>query len=185
MTNEEHDRLLIEKIKKDDHGAFRLLVEKYKDQALSLAVTVLKDKMQAEDVLQDAFIRVYEKIRSFKYESTFYTWMYRIVVNHCYNELRKRKRNDIEVEKIDRGEDSLSNQIDVNDRKRVVNEALKMVKTDEALVLRLFYLSELKIDEVVEVSGFSQSKVKVTLHRARKSIASILREKFKREIEEL
>ena len=112
MTNEEHDRLLIEKIKKDDHGAFRLLVEKYKDQALSLAVTVLKDKMQAEDVLQDAFIRVYEKIRSFKYESTFYTWMYRIVVNHCYNELRKRKRNDVEIEKIDRGEDSLSNQID-------------------------------------------------------------------------
>ena len=185
MTNEEHDKLLIERIKKEDHEAFRLLVDKYKDQALSLAYTFLKDKAHAEDVLQEVFIRVYKKIKSFKYQSAFYTWLYRIVVNHCHNELRKRKRSDIEIEKIDLGEDSLSEHTDLNDKRAIIQASLDIMKFDEALVLKLFYLSELKMDEVVEVTEFSLSKVKVTLQRARKNLAVILREKFGKEIEEL
>ena len=111
--------------------------------------------------------------------------MYRIVVNHCHNELRKRKRSDIEIEKIDLGEDSLSEHTDLNDKRAIIQASLDIMKFDEALVLKLFYLSELKMDEVVEVTEFSLSKVKVTLHRARKNLAVILREKFGKEIEEL
>jgi len=175
----------VERVKKDDHEAFRLLVDKYKEQALSLAYTILKNHAYAEDVLQDAFIRVYEKIGSFKYQSAFYTWVYRIVVNHCYNELRKKKRSDIEVETIELGADELSKQSDLNDKREMINTALSLMKPDEALVLRLFYLSELKMDEVVEVTAFTLSKVKVTLHRARKNLGSVLREQFGKEIEDL
>ena len=185
MNNEEHDRLLIERIKKEDHTAFRQLVEKYKDVALSLACSILKDQTHAEDVLQDTFIKVYSKVKSFKYQSSFYTWLYRIVVNNCFNALRKRGIRKVEVRDCLAAEDDLSKESDQQDRRFIINEALNLMKVDEALVLRLFYLSELKMEEVVEVTGFSLSKVKVTLHRARKSLEIILKEKFKRELEEL
>lgn len=185
LNNEEHDRLLIERIKKKDHTAFRQLIDKYKDDALSLACAILKDQTDAEDVLQDTFIKVYSRIKSFKYQSAFYTWLYRIVVNNCYNALRKSGVNQVELQDYDTSENDLSKASDQKDRRFIINAALNLMKVDEALVLRLFYLSELKMEEVVEVTGFTMSKVKVTLHRARKSLANILKKKFKREIEEL
>ena len=185
MNNQEHDRLLIERIKKEDHTAFRQLIEKYKDDALSLACAILKDQAHAEDVLQETFIKVYLKIKSFKYQSAFYTWLYRIVVNNCYNALRKGAVRQVEVQDNIAADDDFSKKSDRQHRRLIVNRALNLMKADEALVLRLFYLSELKMEEVVEVTGFTLSKVKVTLHRARKSLANILNEKFQREIEEL
>ncbi len=185
MTNEEHDRLLIERVKKEDQDAFRLLIDKYKDQAMTLAVSLLKDHALAEDVLQEAFIRVFEKIRAFKYQSPFYTWLYRIVVNHCYNELRKRKRRDVDIENIDLVDYDLSKQSELTDKRTIIQSALAVMKPHEALVLRLFYLSELKMEEVSKVTSFSLSKVKVTLHRARKNLAHILQEQFGKEIEDL
>ncbi|OEK04603.1 RNA polymerase sigma factor [Roseivirga misakiensis] len=186
MTNEEHDRLLIERIKEEDHFAFRQLIEKYKDDALTLATSILKNQAVAEDVLQEVFIKVYEKIKSFKYQSTFYTWLYRIVVNRSYNELRKTKNKSFTQPQ----EETLTaiestDEVDSNDLNRIITQALNLMKPDEALVLRLFYLSELKIDEVQEITRFSKSKVKVTLHRARKSLAVILKKQLGKEIEDL
>ena len=185
MTNEEHDKLLIERVKQQDHASFGVLIDKYKDQSLSLACSILKDRTLAEDVLQDTFLQVYTKIGSFKYQSAFYTWLYRIVVNKCYNELRKKSRKEVEVEELKLGEDYLSVETDLQDRRTIIQTALDSLKPDESLVLRLFYLSELKTEEVAEVTNFSLSKVKVTLHRARKSLATVLKEKFGKEIEEL
>ena len=185
MDNEQHDRLLIERVKVDDHQAFRQLIEKYKDEALTLANSILKDYDLAEDVVQETFIKVYAKIKTFKYQSAFYTWLYRIVVNRSYNELRKLKRKKVELQESMSFSDEISELTLVKDRKMVINKALSQLKPDETLVLRLFYLSELKIDEVIEVTGFSSSKVKVTLHRARKHLADILEKYFGKEIEGL
>ncbi|MEM8900608.1 MAG: RNA polymerase sigma factor [Bacteroidota bacterium] len=185
MNRVEKDREIIERVKAGEQAAFRELVNNYKDDAFALACSILKDHEWAEDVLQDAFLKVFQKIQSFKYQSAFYTWLYRIVVNRCYNELRRKKhtrREPLEnISELEQGTD-FPNPNNVNE---YVILALNQMKSDEALVLRLFYLSELSIEEVIQVTGFGKSKVKVTLHRGRKNLADLLRKYLGREIEDL
>ena len=185
MDSSEYDNRIISRVKAGETNAFKELIDKYKDDAYALACSILKDRQRSEDVLQDVFMQVFIKLKSFRQESTFYTWLYRIVVNRCYNELRKKKVIlDYTPETSSLIEDPM-NIADTNNVKDIVNFSLDRMKPDEALVLRLFYLSELNIKEVVEVTDFSDSKVKVTLHRARKNLALILKNRLGKEIEEL
>lgn len=185
MDQLEQDRLIIERVKAGERAAFKILVNKYKDDAFSLACSILKEEQLAEDILQEVFIKVYDKISTFKYQSSFYTWLYRIVVNRCYNETRKRRfKREMIVEKVS-DKESAAHFTDTNDLRQIINQALKQMKADEALVLRLFYLSELSIEEVIQITGFSKSKVKVSLHRGRKSLAHILKQQLGKEIEDL
>lgn len=185
MKSEEQDRLAIERVKAGDRSAFKLIVEKYKDDAFSLACSIVKDQGLAEDVLQEVFLKVFDKIKTFKYQSSFYTWLYRIVVNRCYNELRKKRVVRKQFKEAVSEQDGAAKIVDNKDRRQIINTALNQMKADEALVLRLFYLSELRIEEVIAITGFSKSKVKVTLHRGRKSLATILKKQLGKEIEDL
>ncbi len=185
MSSYDKDRLIIERVKAGEHGAFKELIDRHKDMAFSLACSILKDRNLAEDVLQETFIKVFSKLHSFRYQSLFTTWLYRIVVNRCYNELRRKKDIQEDFVEVTSEVEDTSSLTDTNDLKQVINTALERMKPDEALVLRLFYLSELKIEEVEEVTNFSKSKVKVTLHRGRKNLAAILKQKLGKEIEDL
>ena len=185
MSSADQDKSIIERVKAGENAAFKALIEKYKDDAFSLACSIVKDEGLAEDILQDVFVKVYDKIQTFKYQSSFYTWLYRIVVNQSYNELRKKRFTQLNIFDSASRKEEAASRIDNQDLKQVIQNALKKMKAGEALVLRLFYLSELKIEEVVEITGFSKSKVKVTLHRARKNLAVILKKQLGKEIEDL
>ena len=166
--------------------AFRVLVESYKDYALSLAVSILKDHDWSEDVVQEAFIVVFKKLKSFKFKSSFSTWLYRILVNRCFNELKKQSnkakasiddyQNDLNVD---------NSEIENLEMKTVVNKTLLQMKPDEALVMELFYLTGHSIQEIKKITGFSLSKVKVTLHRGRSSFKEKMTSIFGSEINEL
>ncbi len=168
----QQDYDLIRKINDGDTSAFRQLVYVYKDVSLSLAVSIIRDATVAEDVLQDVFIKVYHKLHTFQYKSSFSTWLYRIVVNTCYNKL-KRKKNSLDIENTMetlRLESPQRDTIGEDDQKKFINIALQQLRPDEALVLRLFYLCEYKIREIQEVTGFKTSKIKVDLHRGRENM---------------
>ena len=169
--------------------SFRKLVEKYKDVSLSLACSILKDEHKAEDVLQDVFIKVFEKIDTFNFNAAFSTWLYRIVVNTSYNELKKYKNQtnlsqvDIELEKSSGNMDH--NMIKEEDQKKYIKMALKRLRADEALSLRLFYLCDLKIKEIEDITGFRSSKIKVDLHRGRDNLNYELKKILGNEIHDL
>lgn len=184
MISKEQERAIVEQAKVGDESAFRQLIYWHKDEAFSLACSILKDRTLAEDVLQEVFIKVFQKIDSFNYQSRFYTWLYRIVVNRCYNERRKKKQTLETLEREISGNEGFDN-LDLNDINAIMQSSLDLMKPNEALVLRLFYLSELSIEEVKEVTGFSQSKVKVALHRGRKNLKELLLQKLGKEIEDL
>jgi RNA polymerase sigma factor (sigma-70 family) len=172
------DAALIEKVKKGDTQAFRQLVDKYKDVSLSLACSILKDKEKAEDVLQDVFIKVFQKASSFKHQSAFSSWLYRIVVNTSYNDL-KRNKSYLELENLNSNESQANEktvlqQLKEEDQKKFVVVALNRLKPDEALVLRLFYLCDMSLKEVQKVTNFTASKIKVDLHRGRKNMEIVL-----------
>ncbi|MBQ4802102.1 sigma-70 family RNA polymerase sigma factor [Aquimarina sp. MMG015] len=163
---------LIRRINDGDASAFRQLVYVYKDVSLSLAISILKNQVIAEDVLQEVFLKVYNKLHTFRFKSSFSTWLYRIVINTSYNELKKRK-NSINIDELESGFIiSLveKNAMDEADQKRFINLALQQLRPDEALVLRLFYLCEYKIKEIEKVTGFKTSKIKVDLYRGRENM---------------
>jgi RNA polymerase sigma-70 factor (ECF subfamily) len=84
------DITLVERVRTGDQRAFKLLVERYQRKVFSIAVGMLKDKEDARDVSQEAFVKVYRYIEYFKGDASFYTWLYRITVNLCIDAIRKK-----------------------------------------------------------------------------------------------
>ncbi|MEM8927304.1 MAG: sigma-70 family RNA polymerase sigma factor [Bacteroidota bacterium] len=185
----DNDTLLIKRTKDGDIGAFGQLVEKHKNVSLSLACSILKDENRAEDVLQDVFIKVFEKINTFNFNSTFATWLYRIVVNTSYNELKKHKNHpslsqgDIKIEKS--SSNMALNAFKEEEQKKYIQIALNRLRADEALILRLFYLCNLKIKEIEGITEFKSSKIKMDLHRGRINLDKELRKLLGKEIHDL
>lgn len=188
-TDKELDIALIEKVKKGDIPAFRQLVDKYKDVSLSLACSILKDKARAEDVLQEVFIKVYRKAHTFRQQSAFSSWLFRIVVNSSYNELKRHKVNSnagsifpyISVD----NEKTVFENLREEEQKKFVILALNNIKPDEALVLRLFYLCEYSLKEIAVITGFSIAKIKVDLHRGRNNMEKVLKDLLGKQIFDL
>ncbi|MGS2760636.1 RNA polymerase sigma factor [Sinomicrobium sp. M5D2P9] len=178
-NNTDTDVALINRVKEGDTQAFRQLVDKYKDVSLSLACSVLKDKAKAEDVLQEAFMKVFYKAGDFKHKSAFSSWLYRIVINTSYNALKSHKihleLNEINPNESLTGEETAIRNLKEKDQKKYVILALNRLKPDESLVLRLFYLCDLNLKEVADITGFSPSKIKVDLHRGRKNMEQALK----------
>ena len=160
----------IQKAKDGDIHAFRFLVDENKDILLSLAQSILKERSWAEDVLQDALIKVFHKIGSFREKSSFKTWLYRIIINSCYNELKKRKTYQAlkEAAKVNQPSSvEHKNPLKAAERKLYIQAALDKLKADEALLLRLYYLCELSVGEIAESTGFKKAKIKTDLYRGR------------------
>lgn len=187
--NEALDIKLVNRSKAGDTFAFRDLVNAYKDVSLTLACSVLKDTTLAEDAVQTAFIKVFEKLKTFRQDSKFSTWLYRIVINTAYN-LLKQQKNHLQVDILS----NVANETDgksetkaltEQDQKKYINLALNRLNADEALILRLFYLYEYTIVEIKEITGFSKSKIKVDLHRGRKNMELHLQKILGNEITQL
>ncbi|MGG5487874.1 RNA polymerase sigma factor [Gaetbulibacter sp. PBL-D1] len=183
------DAALIESVKKGDTQAFRQLVDKYKDVSLSLACSILKDKEKAEDVLQDAFMKVFQKANSFKHQSAFSSWLYRIVVNTAYNEL-KRNKSYSDLDDLNSTESLAKDKTAIQflkeeEQKKYVILALDRLKADEALVLRLFYLCDMSLKEVQQITNFTSSKIKVDLHRGRKNMEIVLKDLLGNQLKDL
>lgn len=171
---EDKDRVLVFRTQQGDLKAFRLLVDTYKDKSLSLAVSIVKDRALAEDVAQEAFIKVFTKISDFRFRSRFSTWLYRIVVNTAYNQLKKKRKTvaigDYEKTAGISTGSSAGNSLKTADQKHYIQRAMLQLTPDEALLLRLFYLCENNLKEIEEITRFSASKIRVTLHRGRKNL---------------
>ena len=99
-SNKDIDLILVRRAKRGDYKAFDLLVLKYQSRAIGIAMKFVKDLQIAEDVAQESFIKAYKSLDSFREESAFYTWLYRITSNTAKNYLisKKRKKELLETE---------------------------------------------------------------------------------------
>ena len=186
--NENKEFELITRIKEGDTSDFKILVDKYKDVSFSLACSILRNEQDAEDALQESFIKAFKGLSRFNFKSSFSTWFYKIVVNTCNSKFTKQKRDNQLIDfdsslRIDiNDKDTPFSELDIKERKDVVNKVLDALNTDESLLLRLFYLSELSVAEIKDITGFKESKIKVTLFRARKSFEQKLEKMYGFEI---
>ena len=181
----------LKKVLEGDDEAFRLIVRKHKDDAYTLAMSVVKNEAVAQDVIQIAFIKAYNKLDTFRGESKFSTWFYRIVINEAYNRQKKQKKKAQPLESVFQKEipaeelNEIFSKIEEDHQQYFINEALMKLPDNYSLALRLFYLEELSLKEITEITGWTNSNTRVQLHRARKAMKGVLSELLKLKKEDL
>jgi RNA polymerase sigma-70 factor (ECF subfamily) len=172
---------LIDECRSGNFNNFRKLVEQTSPFAFSVAFRVLCDEDKAKDVVQETMVAIWQKIKKIKSAESYKTWIYRIVVNRCYDELRKRKRNP-EFIADDKKWALISNCVseepfkDLENREtaQIINLMTSRLSPKQKAVFVLSDLEEMSNDEISEITGMSKSGVKANLHYARKNISEMI-----------
>ncbi|SHG46412.1 RNA polymerase sigma factor [Winogradskyella jejuensis] len=182
-----NDNQLIALIIDGDHNAYGQLVDRYKDLVFTLALRMLKNREEAEEVAQDAFVKVYKSLDKFKGDSKFSTWIYRVTYNTCLDTIKKNKKhqNDISIDsytinKLETVDNALEGMIKA-EKTNLIKQCINMLPSEDSYLLTLFYFEELSLDEISEVIEVSANTIKVKLFRARKKLAVILEKHLKLE----
>jgi RNA polymerase sigma-70 factor, ECF subfamily len=189
---------LVERARAGDQQAFGELVRQYERKVYRLAMNITRHEEDAEDVLQEAFLKAYEHLDRFKGDSKFYTWLVRIAVNEALMKLRQR-RGDRTVpldEPLNTGEETVTREIAVWDDnpeqqyskeeiQKILSDAVDGLKADFRTVFTLRDIEELSTEETAEILGLSIPAVKSRLLRARLALREKLTRQFKRKGEDV
>jgi RNA polymerase sigma factor (sigma-70 family) len=177
------DYEIIQRILLDDRNAYLQLIDRYKDKGLSLAKSMLKSKEDAEEVLQDSFIRAFRALKSFEWKSSFSTWFYRILVNQCKTRLSKKMKNynssinDEENEyllNLPIDEENIDIKYESHELKKTIHEEIDKLNPIYSSIITLFYLQELSYPEIAEIAELPIGTVKNRLNRARLMLSESL-----------
>ncbi|MFO7657989.1 MAG: sigma-70 family RNA polymerase sigma factor [Bacteroidales bacterium] len=166
------DSIYIKKVLSGNIEAFKYFVETYKDFAVSLSYSVLKNNYLAEESVQESFIKAYDKLSTFKQNAKFKTWFGRIVINESLRRIKKNDTgldfNEISEIEISDVECSMQNILD-EERRFYIDKVFESLTNEESLVLELYYLKEFSIKEICSMTDWSPSKVKMLNLRGRKN----------------
>lgn len=181
------ENLIIEAVRRGDVRQFEEIVHRHSANILALAESILKNREDAEEATQDVFVKAYKALSKFRGDSKFSTFLYRICFNECINRIRSRKvRFDSEVSQsadltINGGFYSLKRA----EQKKYVTLALKQLSSEYSGIITLFYLEELSHKEIMEITGWTLSNVKVKLHRAKNALSRVINKLLKDEVSSL
>jgi len=174
------DKELLEKLRSGNAAAFADLVECHKDLVFTLALRMLGNREDAEEVAQDVFLKVHASLGRFKGDSKLSTWIYRIAYNATLDRTRK---NDRQGRHLDLGEhrgkelwvlDHALERMAREERSALIQACLAKLPVDDASILTLFYYEEMNLLELEKVMGLPPATLKVRLFRARKRLAVIM-----------
>ena len=170
------DEELVRKSKEGDERAFGELISRYESKVYSLALKMVRNPEDAEDVLQDTFLRAYRGIKSFQGASTFSTWIYRITANSALMRLRKKQLPTVSIEDADERETPVNiadwtpgpvEQLLNRELQQVMDEAIRALPPEFRQVFVLRDIDEMSNAEVADILDLSVAAVKSRLHRAR------------------
>lgn len=187
-TERDIDQLLVERVQRGDKKAFELLVSKYQRKLMRLVSRLVHDQAEAEDVVQESFIKAYRALANFRGESAFYTWLYRIGVNTAKNHLVTQGRRaptstDADIEEAETFTDA-DGLRDINTPESLlaskqiaetVNAAMMALPEELRNAITLREIEGLSYDEIAEVMLCPIGTVRSRIFRAREAIAEKLR----------
>jgi RNA polymerase sigma-70 factor (ECF subfamily) len=190
VNDNQKDINLLNRIRLGDKSAFKELINRHKDYAFTVAYRILNNREDAEEVAQDAFMQAFGALKSFNAESKFTTWFYRIVFNAALMQQRKNKVVSIDIETsseaflVSHSSDSAED-LQKNERKKAIQKALQNLSADDTAMITLFYLKELSLEEIAEITKISAETAKVKIHRARKRLSEEMKKLLKDEVKSL
>lgn len=187
-TEREIDKRLVERVQQGDKMAFDLLVTKYQRKLFRLVLRLVSNQTEAEDVVQETFIKAYRALHQFRGDSAFYTWLYRIGINTAKNFLDNRDEGflhqpDTTADKVESFEEG-ENLRDINTPESMlaskqiaetVNIAMDELPEDLRVALSLREMEGLSYDEIAVIMECPIGTVRSRIFRARESIAVRLR----------
>jgi RNA polymerase sigma-70 factor (ECF subfamily) len=195
MSNNE--QLLIERSKNGDVSAFEMLIEAYQKKVFNLAYRIIGNYDDANDLAQEAFIRIFRSISGFRGQSSFSTWIYRITTNVCLDEIRKRKNKSVQYldEDIQTDDGEMQRQIisddplpeEIAERKELraaINDSLGELKEEYRIIITLRDIQGMSYEEIAKVLDCPTGTVKSRINRARQALKNVLltkRELFREE----
>jgi RNA polymerase sigma-70 factor, ECF subfamily len=190
LTPEQSDLALVQRVQRGERSAFDVLVLRYQQKVLKLVLRYIRDPMEAEDVVQEAFIKAFRAIGSFRGDSAFYTWIYRIAINTAKNALVSSKRRpvsyDIDVQDPEQGDlearltdGETPEQLALTEEIReTVNRAMADLPEDLRTAIVLREIDGLSYEEIAESMDCPVGTVRSRIFRAREAIDRRLRPIF-------
>ena len=183
------DFSLIKAIQAGDHNAFESLVRRYQRQVANLIYVTMGNRDDVDDIAQEVFIRVYRSLPRFKFDASFFSWIYRITMNLCIDEIRKRKVRKVlsldfltedALEKSRKSKDHImpSDLLLTDERREVVQSALQRLKPEHREILVLREYQDLGYSEIAETLDISLEAVKSRIFRARSELKTLLSKYF-------
>jgi RNA polymerase sigma factor (sigma-70 family) len=169
------DEEIVRRVLAGDKRAFGELVERHKDKAMTLALRMLKNREEAEEALQDAFVRAFHALPRFEWKASFSTWLFRIVYNVCATSLGKRSEaehvslddEDERALNVPSEEPAPDAAYESHEIREAVTEEIERLPENYAGILTLFFVNDQSYEQIVEVSGLPLATVKVRLFRGR------------------
>lgn len=183
QTSYEEERSLIERVKAGEHDAFEAIFRRYVSQVYRQAFRLIGNEAEAEEVVQDVFLAIYKNVKTFRGDSAFSTWLYRLTVNTALSRLRSRKRTKEvflddylprfredghhRVRPVVNWGDELDLRLEKQELHRVIQAALDQLPPVDKAVIVMSDLEGISNREIGEGLGLSIPAVKARLHRAR------------------
>ena len=167
------DERLIQSTLAGDDEAFAELVRRHKRKVFGIASRFARNDHELDDICQEIFVKAYQKLPSFRGEAPFEHWVSRIAVHSCYDFLRKTRR-DREYVPLDGIEIGVRDNVSARDANEILQWAMARLSADERLVITLLELEEKSVRDTAELTGWSESNVKVRTFRARQALKKIL-----------
>lgn len=184
--DEEDDYSLIRSFHSGDKTAFDIIVLRHKDRIFNLCLRFLGNYHEAEDTAQDIFVKAYGSLKSFRFESSFFTWLYRIAVNTCKNKIKSR---EFRIKKLSSGMDNpgesiglgmaerldgpVSNPVSDLEKKetmKALQQAIDSLPSDQKSVVILRDIQGMSYEEIADITGFKLGTLKSKLSRARNTL---------------
>jgi len=182
MGTKSSDQLLVERVQQGDKAAFDILVGQYQHKIVKLVGRYVRDPDEAQDVAQDAFIKAYRALPSFRGESAFYTWLYRIAINTAKNQLssNKRRAEDFDLDLQDPDQYEIHGRLRENDTpeglaltdeiRETVNQAIEALPEDLRTAIVFREIEGLSYEEIAAAMECPVGTVRSRIFRAREAI---------------
>jgi RNA polymerase sigma-70 factor, ECF subfamily len=170
------DGAIVQEVLGGNKRAYGELVDRHKDKAMTLALRMLRNREDAEEAIQDAFVRAFNALPRFEWKSSFSTWFYRIVYNVCATQLSRRgedlhvpidAREDEEVISLPSPEMPPDIRYESAEFEQIVLKEIERLPLSYSAVCTLFFVHDMSYDQIVEVTGMPLGTVKVRLFRGR------------------
>lgn len=181
MTSQK-EHTYLKRILNGDLEAFSYFVDTYQHLAFTIAVRIVQNREDAEDIVQEAFIKCFHKLSSFKGDSKFSTWLYRIVYHSALDAVRGQKRS-LDTQVMEAQDfygisdiTSVLDQLMEQDSNTIIKAAIQTLSPQQQTIITLYYYENQSLKEIAEIITLSLSAVKVNLFRARKNLYLLLKD---------